>query len=346
MPPRSTRSRNWRPVGLALALAAALCATADSRRAQAFPHVVRQGETLAKIAEKVYGAAEHERILVAANGLDAGGGISIGRGMRLEIPAVSHQRVQPGETWATLAEALLGDAERADVLSAANDSSPWLAPSEGAEIAVPYNLRVVAGPGDSIVSIAARFLGSKEKGWVLDRYNRLKGVAVKRGDVVLVPLTTIKLTDEGRAEALVAGALDRSQAGGGVREVQRRVDAEMPSLLAEVRSGRYVDAVTRGTRMLTYGDLARPQVALVQRQLLEAYVALEARGHASSACRAWREADPQAALDPIQLSPKILTVCDASLSAPNNNTSSNTSFGPISPAPEASQRGASPRGRK
>lgn len=284
--------------------------------AQAFPHVVRQGETLAKIAERVYGLVEYEKVLVAANGLDAGGGVSIAKGMRLEVPALSHYRVQPGDTWATLAESLLGDVERQDVLSAANDSSPWMTPAEGAEIVVPYNLRVMVGPGDSVVSIAARFMGSKEKGWVLDRYNRLKGTPPKRGDVLLVPITSLKLSDEGKAEALAAGALERSQAGGGTRDAQRKVDAELPSLLGEVRSGRYIDAVTRGARMLTYGELAKTQVALIQRQMLEAFVALDAHGHASAACRAWRENDPSAQLDPDQLSPKIIAACEPAAAPP------------------------------
>ncbi|MEZ4315684.1 MAG: LysM domain-containing protein, partial [Polyangiaceae bacterium] len=38
----------------------------------AFPHVVQPGETLAMIAERTYGKVEMERLLVAANALDAG----------------------------------------------------------------------------------------------------------------------------------------------------------------------------------------------------------------------------------------------------------------------------------
>lgn len=279
--------------------------------AHAFPHVMRPGESLARIAERVYGRIEFERVIVAANGLDVGGGVAAVPGQRLEVPAVEHVRVQAGDTWATLATAWLGHAERQDVLSAANDSSPWMTPSEGAEIVVPYNLRVVAGPTDSIVSIAQRFTGNRERAWVLDRYNFLKGKAVKRGDVVLVPLTDLRLTEAGRAEASIAFAAERSQGAGGTREAQRRAEAEIPSLLGEVRSGRFVDAVLRGNRVLGYGELSRPQLATIHRQLLEAYVALDARGHASSACRAWREADAEVTIDPVYLSPKILTACSA-----------------------------------
>jgi hypothetical protein len=292
----------------ALGLACALAGT--SRPAGAFPHVMKPGESLARLAEHTYGLVDHERVLVSANGLDAGNGVAVVRGMRIEVPALDHYRIQAGDTWASLAEALLGHSERQDVLAAANDSSPWQTPAEGAEIVIPYNLRVQIGPGDSLISVAQRFMGAKEKAWVLDRYNFLKGNPVKKGDLLLVPLTNLKLTDEGKAMAMAAGAFERSQGAGSAREAQRRAEAELPSLVGEVRSGRYLDAVHRGIKMLGYGELSRPQLAMLHRQLTEAYVALDARGHASASCRAWREADTSVVLDPTYLSPKILAACE------------------------------------
>lgn len=277
--------------------------------AHAFPHVLHRDESLAKIAERVYGRVDLEKLLVAANGLDIGGGVPTAVGQRLEIPALQYIRVQSGDTWASLAETLLGHPDRQDVLSAANDSSPWMTPAEGVEIVVPYNLRVVAGTNDSVVTIALRFMGSREKAWILDHYNFLKGRPLKRGDVVLVPISSLPLTDAGRADAAAASSLERSQAAGSTRDAQRRADSEMPSLMAEIRSGRYLDAVQRGSRMLGYGELSKPQLAAIHRQLLEAYAALDARGHASASCRIWRESDPEVILDPDQLSPKLLAVC-------------------------------------
>ncbi|APR86071.1 Hypothetical protein A7982_11420 [Minicystis rosea] len=81
-----------RPALLIAALAIALA----GHDAAAFPHVVKKGETLAAIAERTYGRVQMEQILVAANGLDAGGGIPIVAGMRLEVPAVGHHRVSAG----------------------------------------------------------------------------------------------------------------------------------------------------------------------------------------------------------------------------------------------------------
>ncbi|HEU4538509.1 MAG TPA: LysM domain-containing protein, partial [Polyangiaceae bacterium] len=189
------RSSRWR---VALAASVAFAALAPGRAALAFPHVVQKGETLAQIAERVYGHVEMEKVLVAANGLDAAGGIAIAPGMRLEVPALGHRRVGPGDTWGSLAFELLGGEDRSDVISMANDSSPWLTPPEGAEIVVPYNLRVTVGQADTIVTVAQRYLGNKDRAWVLARYNRLQDSnGVRRGDVLLVPLGDIKLTEAG-----------------------------------------------------------------------------------------------------------------------------------------------------
>ncbi len=301
-------ARRRRPLLALAGLAALLGWPAD---AGAFPHVVKKGETLAQIAERTYGRVEMEQLLVAANGLDAGGGIPIVAGMRLEVPALGHHRVTAGETWAGLALELLGDERRSDVLALANGSMPWLTPADGQEIVVPYNLRVVATSNDSLLTVAYRYLGERDKAWMLDGYNHRKGEPLHRGDVVLVPLHDLALTAEGKLEAASAGALVRAEGAGKAREAQRRAEVELPQLAAEVRGGRWVDAVSRGNRVLGYGDLARPEVAAVQRALTEAYVALDALGPAETACTAWREADPTATLDPIELSPKILRACVA-----------------------------------
>ena len=277
--------------------------------ALAFPHVVQRGETLASIAERFYGRIQNEKLLVMANLLDVEGGTDIVPGMRLEVPALAHRRVKRGDTWKGLAAELLGHPDREDVLAVANGTSPWLPPEDGAEIVVPYNLRVVASPTDTIVSIAFKYMGDMNKAWVLDRYNRFKGRKLRRGDVVLVPVVDLPLTDEGRAAAADAAAQRCSEGGGDTRLSQRKVHAELPLLIADVRNGRYVDAVRRGNRFLASAELTKAQLASVNRQLLEAYVALDAPGLATEACAEWRKHDPNARLDPIKLSPKLLKAC-------------------------------------
>jgi phage tail protein X len=277
--------------------------------AHAFTHTVTEKDTLASIAERYYGRIQFEKLLVAANDLDARGGSPIVRGMRLEVPALGHRVVKQGETWDSLATELLGSPKRSDVLSMANGSSPWLTPEEGAEIIVPFNLRVLVDQGDTLITIAYRFYGDMNRAWVLDRYNLLGGRKLQAGDVVLVPLSELPLTDAGKQAARASAGAACSQAHGEMRAAQKKVAQELPALLADIRSGRYVDAVARGTRFLASAELSEPQIALVQRQLLEAYVALEAPGLATAACSEWLKRSPGAVLSPVELSPKILAVC-------------------------------------
>lgn len=279
----------------------------------AFDHIVRPTDTLASIAEEMYGRIQYERLLVAANALEAQGGSRISAGMRLEVPAVTHLRIGQGQTWESLAADLLGSPKRAAVLAEANGTKPWLPPEQDAEIVIPFNLRIIATGNETIVGLAYEYLGDRRKAWVLDHYNDLNGKRLRRGDVVLIPLTDLPLTEAGKAAARRAAEVTFRESLGERREAQRRVDIELPQLIADVRLGRYVDAAVRGTRFLAHGDkLTRSQRAVIHRQLLEAYVALGATGHASASCEAWRAHDKSAALNPITMSPKLIAACRSS----------------------------------
>ena len=294
--------------GLGLAFALGLGCVPGSARA--FTHVVVQGDTLASIAEKYYGKIQYEKFLVDANLLGVEGGSPIVKGMRLEVPAVGHRTVKHGDTWEALATELLGAKYRSDVLSMANNSNPWLVPEEGAELIVPYNLRVlVSGSNETLVTIAFKYYGDMNKAWVLDRYNGFNGHKIEPHDVVLVPLTELPLSELGRKAAQASAGNTCSEALGNVRDAQRKIAQEIPALIADVKGGRYVDAAARGGRFLASGALTEPEQALVNRQLLEAYVALDATGLATQACSEWRKRDKNATLDPVELSPKILAAC-------------------------------------
>jgi phage tail protein X len=290
-------------------LLAALLLSAPFGEARGFTHIVQEKDTLASLAEKYYGQIQYERLLVAANGLDAQGGSPIVKGMRLEVPALTHRVVRKGDTWDSLAQTLLGWGRRSDVLALANDTMPWLPPDEGTEIIVPYNLRIVAGPTDNLLTLAYRYFGDMNKAWVLDRYNGLGGRKLHPGDVVLIPLKDLPLTDAGKRAAAESAGNVCLEAAGATRQSQRKVAQELPALIADVRGGRYVEAVSRGNRFISSGALSEAQLATVHRQLLEAYVALEAPGQAASACRDWLAKDPGARLDPLEQSPKILAAC-------------------------------------
>lgn len=292
---------------LALALAVLI---GSPREARAFTHVVQAGDTLASIAEKLYGKIQFEKVLVAANALEAQGGVAIVPGMRLEVPAVSYRHIRKGDTWAALAKELLGGEHRAEVLASANGTHPWLPPDSGAEVVVPYNLRVIVSENETIVSLAYKYMNERKKAWVLDHYNGFKGRRLRRGDVVLVPLSDLPLTEAGNAAARRSAGATCRESTGDRRSDQLAVQGEIPALIADVRGARYVDAVSRGNRFLAVENLSEPQLAVVHRQLLEAYVALGATGLATAACTEWRKHDPNADWGPKVLSPKMLAACE------------------------------------
>ena len=287
-------------------------AAAVPGQARAFQHIVKPGETLAQVADRVYGDAKRETVLVGANALDSQGGTVIAAGMRLEVPAPGHHTVMQGETWAELALSWLGtnDMARNELLAHANKGVPWVPPVEGQEIEIPAVITYLAGEGETVNTIAARFWGDPNRGWELNSYNSRQGVLVKRGEVMLVPMPGLRLTEAGRAEARAAAERDGAS-GGMVLELQRKADSELPQLLSDVRYGRYAEAVARGNRLLGGGALTHPQLAIAHRALLEAYVALDAHASAAAACAAWKSNEPNPVLDPVRVSPKIRAACEA-----------------------------------
>lgn len=277
--------------------------------ARAFVHVVRPKESLAEIAKHIYGDATKEGLLAGANALDVQGGSAIVPGMHLQIPACDYHRASEHATWPSLAREWLGDEKRADALARVNDALAWIAPSPGQEIRVPYVLTYIAAEGDTTIAIARRYLGDPNRAWEIDSYNGKEKWKLLRGDVVLVPISNLDLTDVGRAEAAGEDARPKRESGGATMAQQRKASGEIPALLADVRAGRYIDAVARGNRLLAQTELARAQIASIDRALVEAYVALDQPTLATSSCDDWHKQDASATLDPVYVSPKIRDAC-------------------------------------
>ena len=203
-----------RNAGLVLALSLAFIA-GGAGDASAFTHVVSQGETLAQMAIKFYGTPRFETALVGANALDAHGGSAIVAGQPLEIPAPSHHRVEQNETWAELARIYLGDGKRAETLARTNGGVSWVQPAAGQEIEVPAVVAHIVAEGETMPQLAQRYLGDMNKAWELDGYNGRKGEQkLLRGDVILVPLLDVALTEEGKKAARLAADRIRTEGSG------------------------------------------------------------------------------------------------------------------------------------
>ncbi|NOY91379.1 MAG: LysM peptidoglycan-binding domain-containing protein [Deltaproteobacteria bacterium] len=278
-----------------------------------FTHVVRAGETLASIAQRYYGDPRRENVLVAENGLTTQGGAAIVVGMRLTVPWVSYHRVTAGETWARIAEQYYGDARRAFVLIEANQGSSGEQPDDGAELVVPYPLRHVAAQGDSMPRLAKLYYGSSDRGRKLRRFNFVRGNRLDRGRIVLVPLSDLRLSDEGRR--LVEQETGLAPPAGATRALQQRIDARLPHLAEHVRHGRYAEAVALANRLLGTGALTGNQIVTIQRVLGTAFVALGRADLAENAFRAALERQPDLVLDTLRTSPTVMAAFESAKAA-------------------------------
>lgn len=302
-------SSHARQFAFAFAFALTLTSLSTAETSHAFTHVVQTGESLAALSARIYGDPKLEALIAAANGLDAEGGVAPVPGMRLEIPAPTYRRVAHGETWHTLAALTLGAPARSDVLARANRAVPWVPPDKGEEILVPYVLTVVATEADRLDTIAKRFWGDPTRAWELDNYNARKPAPLKRGEVLLVPLPSLALTEQGKSEAKAAAVTSQTEGEGTTFEIQKRADAEAAEVPALLRSGKYVEVVTKASRSIGSNVLAARHEAPLQRALVEALVALGSTEEAGRACLRWRSIDPGARLDPVRTSPKVRAAC-------------------------------------
>lgn len=298
------RAATWLLVAIVMCVQLALATTARADF-PGFVHVVRDGETLASIAQRYYGDPRRETVLVAENGLDAEGGAAIVVGMRLTIPQVAYHRVVVGETWGVIAERYFGTTARAFVIQEANPTIEGAQPTEGAELLIPYPLRHVAGQRDTLNHVAQLYFGDTAASRTLRRFNGMRSTRLSRGQVILVPLADLTLSDEGRR--IVAESTGASMMGGGeVRDLQERIATELPLLASSIAEGHYTEAVAIGNRLLGAGELTGNQVVTIQRTLAVAYVALSRPDLATEAFVEALRRQPDLELDTRRTSPTVL----------------------------------------
>lgn len=276
-------------------------------------HVVREGETLASIAQAYYGDPRREAVLVAENGLEAEGGAAIVVGVRLVIPHVAYHRVAANETWASIAEQYFGVATRAFAIQEANPSVEGSQPAEGAELLIPYPLRHVADQRDTVNHLAQEYYGDLAEARTLRRFNNMRPSArLTRGQVILVPLRDLVLSEEG--QRLVDASMPVVAPGGAsgeVRDLQERIAAELPALQDEVRLGQFTEALAHGSRLLGAGELTGNQVVTIERALAVCYVALDREDLAIAAFQEALSRQPDLELDSRRTSPTVLHAFEA-----------------------------------
>jgi hypothetical protein len=287
-------------------LVLALIPFARAHADAALVHIVRPGETLASIAELYYGDPRRESVLVAENGLTTEGGSAIEVGLRLVIPTVSYHKVEDGETWAELATRFYGDPRRAFVLIEANIGKGGGAPDTGAMLLIPYPLRHVADQSEPLRKLAKMYSDSGATEKTIRRFNEADKRRVVRGQILLVPLSDLLLSAQGKK--LAEAQWSAPQEGSAVREKQAAIDDQLPALRDDVKLGRYADAVALANRLIGGGDLSGSQIETVHRELGTALCALGRDDLAREAFKVLLGQQPDAELDGVRTSPKVLRV--------------------------------------
>ncbi|MEY4579145.1 MAG: hypothetical protein RL701_3848 [Pseudomonadota bacterium] len=281
----------------------------------AITHVVRPGETLGAISELYYGDSHRDNVLIAENGLDAA---ALTPGMRLVIPTVRYHRVDDGDTWASLAERFYGDVRRSFVLIEANNAHINKQPEHGVQLLIPYPLRHTATTTHDPLRQAARdfYDGSTKTIAMLRRFNVTHPGKYARGDVILLPLANLQLSESGRKAAQDQGrALTE---GASARAKQLTANEQLVALRQHVQEGRFVEAVSLANQLLGAGQLTGNQLVTIQRELGTALVALDREDLAFEAFKALVEQQPDIELGLSDTSPRVLRVLDRARRAVGN----------------------------
>ncbi len=259
---------------------------------------------------------QNEGLIATANGFKSQQGTSrqlalrsLTPGMMIEIPAPRYLRVQEGQTWKSLAERWLGAEKRAFVLADMNGFKPWHEPEAGQLIVLPYPLAWLSNGTESLASLSYRYLGSTKYAYRLMQFNDLKKERPERGQIILLPLVDLTLTEAGQAAALRAASMLQQQSDRSTKKQQDEAAAELRKLQLKLDAGQYAQVVAGATRILTQKSASRTTEARVHHALLIAAVALESTALARESCEAMRQLAPDTQLLPLYTSPKILKVC-------------------------------------
>jgi hypothetical protein len=185
----------------------------------------------------------------------------------------------------------------------ANQGNRRIQPDEGAELLLPYPLRHVVAPGETLARIAQIYMPDSPTS--LKRLRLFNpGARIERGRVVLVPLFDLRLAGDGRNEA--AEAFMRAAGGGAAKEAQDEVESSLPELIRHVQDAHFAEAVALGNRLLGAQSLTSTQAVTIQKELGVAYVAMERGDLAEASFRAALALQPNLELDTVRTSPRVL----------------------------------------
>ncbi|MDJ0764125.1 MAG: LysM peptidoglycan-binding domain-containing protein [Myxococcota bacterium] len=294
--------------------------------AAAWIHVAREDETLEMLAVRYYGSAEMTMVIRAANGFVHPDDGRLTEGEWIEIPETSLYRVRENDTWESIADRFLASAKRGFFLAKMNDFEKGSVLSEGTLIRIPYHVRHIFAPKETIRSVVRIYYEKGVTSRWLQAYNLTRKKRFERGDVLIVPLWKIRFTDEEQARIEEERSERYSDADA---KIQEEIPQEIARVKAVYEAGHYVKTISIAQRLIGQGNLTVPQQIGIQNYLAFTYVALNEKALAIEAFGKAIELQPGMELSSITTSPKILDVFREAKDA-------------IKPEPKAPSQAASP----
>ncbi|MGH9886023.1 MAG: LysM peptidoglycan-binding domain-containing protein, partial [bacterium] len=155
-------------------------------------HRVRQGDSLELIAAEFYGDRTKAVFIMVANRMTHVRPLRPGE--RLRVPISREVATSPGDTFESLAASYLGSARRGPFLASFNGLSSDDGLPAGTVIMIPFTIAHTAGSVESVSDIAKAYFGDGKNTEMLRRYNFLDRAAIEKGEVLLVPVYTVRLT--------------------------------------------------------------------------------------------------------------------------------------------------------
>ncbi len=269
--------------------------SADTVRVRA-----KQNDSVSMLASEYYGDRNKFPYIIAENRMKAPRPLVQGQWLR--IPMIREVITAPGDSFASLAEKLLGDAKRASFLSEANQLSKDDSLPAGTSLLVPFTITHTADKPESLAQIAATYYSEPKLGDLLRAYNFLDKTVLDKGETVIVPSMHVKVNPD-RLKALDADARARRDRR---REHAKLAAAAIPIARHAWRVGDYATVKKQLAEVdVAYLDLA--QAIDVGVLLGSAQVALGEAG-ASQTFQRVLARKPSHALRKLDLPPKVLAV--------------------------------------
>jgi nucleoid-associated protein YgaU len=289
-------------------------------------HRLTQGETLEDVAQRYWGERDWAVLLRTHNRLPAG---PVAAGLKLRVPVPSDHVVRPGDTWPSLAEAMIDDPALGPLLAELNDLDPDKPLQPGREIHAPAIATYRLGRGESLAAVARRFLSGTGDWKLLARVNHLGNPhSLRAGTELRVPLRPKAPQEpaDRRPTAPVAAAKPNPRPRPRPRprpDMATPLETEPIPLQEPIREavnayldGRYEEALEQLENLRTETEVSgshKDQVTVLE-YLTLAHVAFDDETEACEAYAALRTAEPEHRWDLDRISPKVIrmtSLCQA-----------------------------------